>query len=171
METFEFHLISSQIEEILQERNIFKDPYQSTGLKIGATLVYLAVFPVVFIIYKFINKEIEDQNKTIFNLLLACNYSIVILYLTALVGLDLAVAWFGPFPALICQMENIAKGTLLCCFFGTLYSLFVLRFFHIVVWSRMKIINDYLLAAIIINTSFVIGKYQNSYPSNSKYLK
>ena len=159
METFEFQLITKNIEDIVKERNIFKNPYESFGMKIGATLAYLIGFPVVYVLIEFINKELEDQNKTIFNLLLACNYGILIFFLPICAGVDLIIVWFGPLPTLICQMQNIAKGSFTMVFFVTLYSIFVLRFLFVVVWSKMKIINDYLLAAIIIRTSLFLGKH------------
>ena len=161
METLEFNLTNKNLEDIIKEQNIFKDPYESIWVKFGATISYLMGVPVVTILYDFIQKEVNDQHKTIFNLLLAYTYFAVICFLTICVGVDLARIWIGPFPVWICQLQNITKGALFISFFGTLFAIFALRFFFVVVWSKMKITKDYLLAAIIIRTTLLLGKFHN----------
>ena len=157
METFEFNLIRKSLKDIIEEQNIFKDPYESIWVKFGATIAYFTGVPVATILYDFIQKEINDQNKTIFNLLLAYAYSLVICFLTICVGVDVARIWIGPFPVLICRLQNITKISIFISLIATLFAIFVLRFFFVVVWSKMKVINDYLLAAIIIRTTLLIG--------------
>ena len=157
METLEFNLINKKLEDIIKEQNIFKDPYESIWVKFVATISYLMGVPVVTILYDFIQKEVNDQHKTIFNLLLAYTYFAVICFLTICVGVDLARIWIGPFPVWICQLQNITKGSLFLSVLATSFAIFSLRFFFVVVWSKMKIIKDYLLAAIIIRTTLLLG--------------
>ena len=146
--------------EILEEDlNIFVDPYESVWMKIVATFFYLIGILGSIIIYDFLQKEVEDQNKTIINLLLVWAYLLIIFLATFLTGLDLIRAWIGPFPLFICQLQNILKGTVVFSFFCTLFSIFVLKFFFIVIWSKMKIINDFLLWKIIVQTTVFIGKF------------
>ena len=153
-------IISLQLLNVSQEyfnSNTFVDPYEDISTKIAATFCYFIGIISSIVMFDFLKKEFENNNKTIFNLLLASAYTILIIYVTLCIGMDLMRAWVGPFPLFLCQLQNIAKGTLVFAFYCALFAIFVLRFFFVVIWSKMKIINDFLVLRIIILTSFMIG--------------
>ena len=71
--------------------------------------------------------------------------------------------WFGPYPLWLCEMLNVAKIGLITTFYLTCFFLFVLRFFFVVIWKKMKIIEDHLLSSLVRRITFFLGKNFDKY--------
>ena len=69
-----------EVNDKSEELNIYVDPYQFIWSKIIATISYMAGLALSAIIFSFIKGEVEDQKKTVINLLLAFGYILVIDY-------------------------------------------------------------------------------------------
>ena len=61
------------------EPNIFSDPYKSIWSKVIGTASYTLGILASITIFSFLKHEVQDQNKTIINLLLAFGYFLVII--------------------------------------------------------------------------------------------
>ena len=68
---------SDLLKDILEAHNVFKDPYQSTIIRIIAVACWLTNFAVLKTIISFVKNEAEDLNKTIINLLVVFSYLMV----------------------------------------------------------------------------------------------
>ena len=68
---------SDLLNDILEAHNVFKDPYQSTIIRIIAVACCLTNFGVLKTILSFVKNEAEDLNKTIINLLVVFSYLMV----------------------------------------------------------------------------------------------
>ena len=75
---FEFQVSEmTEVEKFLNE-NIFVGPYQSVWSKVIGTGSYVIGILVSFVIFSFVKNEVQDQNKTVINLLLVFAYLLVI---------------------------------------------------------------------------------------------
>lgn len=158
--TLERHSVEKY--EYYSEENVFISPYESIWLRLSALVAYLTGLLVCGLLHDFIKNEVDEQKKTVCNLLTAYSHFLMIAYLLIFPFLDLIQAWIGPFPYLFCQLQNIGKTALLTSNCVTLFVSFVLRFFLIVIWTRMKIINDYLIARLVIRIGLFLGKHFRS---------
>ena len=67
----------TEVEKFLNE-NIFVGPYQSVWSKVIGTGSYIFGILVSVVIFSFVKNEVQDQNKTVINLLLVFAYLLVI---------------------------------------------------------------------------------------------
>ena len=67
----------TQVEKFLNE-NIFVGPYQSLWSKVIGTGSYIFGILVSVVIFSFVKNEVQEQNKTVINLLLVFAYLLVI---------------------------------------------------------------------------------------------
>ena len=63
---------------LVEEDNIFVGPYQSVWSKVIGTGSYIFGILVSVVIFSFVKNEVQDQNKTVINLLLVFAYLLVI---------------------------------------------------------------------------------------------
>ena len=66
---------TTEVEKFLNE---FVGPYQSVWSKVIGTASYVIGILVSFVIFSFVKNEVQDQNKTVINLLLVFAYLLVI---------------------------------------------------------------------------------------------
>ena len=66
---------TTEVEKFLNE---FVGPYQSVWSKVIGTGSYVIGILVSFVIFSFVKNEVQDQNKTVINLLLVFAYLLVI---------------------------------------------------------------------------------------------
>ena len=67
----------TEVEKFLNE-NIFVGPYQSLWSKVIGTGSYIFGILVSVVIFSFVKNEVQEQNKTVINLLLVFAYLLVI---------------------------------------------------------------------------------------------
>ena len=67
----------TEVEKFLNE-NIFVGPYQSVWSKVIGTGSYIFGILVSVVIFSFVKNEVQEQNKTVINLLLVFAYLLVI---------------------------------------------------------------------------------------------
>ena len=70
--------IRYNMPDLVEEPNIFVGPYQSVWSKVIGTGSYIFGILVSVMIFSFIKNEVEEQNKTVINLLLVFAYLLVI---------------------------------------------------------------------------------------------
>ena len=70
--------IRYNMPDLVEERNIFVGPYQSVWSKVIGTGSYISGILVSVVIFSFVKNEVQDQNKTVINLLLVFAYLLVI---------------------------------------------------------------------------------------------
>ena len=68
---------ATEVEKFLNE-NIFVGPYQSVWSKVIGTGSYIFGILVSVVIFSFVKNEVQEQNKTVINLLLVFAYLLVI---------------------------------------------------------------------------------------------
>ena len=68
---------TTEVEKFLNE-NIFVGPYQSLWSKVIGTGSYIFGILVSVVIFSFVKNEVQEQNKTVINLLLVFAYLLVI---------------------------------------------------------------------------------------------
>ena len=80
--------IRYNMPDLVEEPNIFVGPYQSVWSKVIGTGSYILGILVSVVIFSFVKNEVQEQNKTVINLLLVFAYLLVINF-KSLYGLEL----------------------------------------------------------------------------------
>ena len=70
--------IRYNMPDLVEEDNIFVGPYQSVWSKVIGTGSYIFGILVSVVIFSFVKNEVQEQNKTVINLLLVFAYLLVI---------------------------------------------------------------------------------------------
>ena len=70
--------IQYNMPDLVEEDNIFVGPYQSVWSKVIGTGSYIFGILVSVVIFSFVKNEVQEQNKTVINLLLVFAYLLVI---------------------------------------------------------------------------------------------
>ena len=70
--------IGYNMPDLVEEDNIFVGPYQSVWSKVIGTGSYMFGILVSVVIFSFVKNEVQEQNKTVINLLLVFAYLLVI---------------------------------------------------------------------------------------------
>ena len=70
--------IGYNMPDLVEEDNIFVGPYQSVWSKVIGTGSYIFGILVSVVIFSFVKNEVQEQNKTVINLLLVFAYLLVI---------------------------------------------------------------------------------------------
>ena len=78
-------------------------------------------------------------------------------YTTIIVGFDYLRVMVGPLPFWFCNIKVIFKGGIFMFFGMTLATIVIIKFLLLCVWKHMKVMNDDLIARIVILTSLLVS--------------
>lgn len=145
-----FVIDESLIEDLtihIEESNHYRLPL---WVKLSATISYILGLFGAFILLSFVAYEkngLASPYRMVSNQLLSLFYLNVIFNAIICRGIDLVGIWIGFLPQRICQANiTIKNGFLPITSFMFLVMISFVRFMFVVVWKRMKILNDDFLA-------------------------
>lgn len=120
------------------------------------TLIYFVSLPFSLIVLVFVGYEMQglaSNYRTLINQLLSFQNGLAVFFAVILMGVDILNVWLGSLPMPICGFACWSKNVVSAIGCIILAVISIQKFFTICVWKSMRVMNDDLIARIVIVAS------------------